>query len=106
MRFHFIIAVIVPALMLTACATREAAHVEVTPAIAWVVTDDGGRHESTNRYAPFVVSQGVPFTIDFSQHDSFTSPDTQKVERYLDGVVTHLTVAISNTTACFSGRSD
>jgi|SRR6185369_2296213 len=106
MRFHFAIAVMVTASMLTACATRKIAHIEVTPAVSWVATDSIGRHQSTNHYAPFIVSQGVPFTMDFAKHDTFTSPDTQKIEQYFDGVVAHLTVAASNTTACFSGRAD
>ena len=117
MRLHFIIAVIVTALVLTACATRKVAHVEVTPKLCWhhhayagsvgsANYHDMTNYWVTNCYAPFVVSQGVPFTMDFAQHDSFTSPDTQKSERYFDGVIAHLTVAISNTTACFSGRAD
>lgn len=44
--------------------------------------------------------------MDFAQHGTFTSPDTQEVEQYFDGVVARLAVAVSNTTACFSGRAD
>ena len=99
--------------MLTACATRQAGHVEVTPKLCWHVRDypaaDGSditNYWVTNCYAPFVISQGVPFTIDFAQHETFASPDTGKTEHYFDGVVARLTVAVSNTTACFSGRAD
>lgn len=103
--------------MLTACATRKVVHVEVTPKLCWHVHDYRGSIGSadyhditnywvTNCYAPFVVAQGVPFTMDFSQHDSFTSPDTQKDEDYFDGEQVHITVTISNVTACFSGRCD
>jgi len=117
-RSHFIITVIAAALMLAACATRKAAHVEVTPKLCWHVHDYAGgpigsadyhditNYWVTNCYAPFVVSQGVRFTMDFAQHDIFTSPDTQKAEQYFDGVLTRLTVAVSNSTACFSGRTE
>ncbi|HTV41761.1 MAG TPA: hypothetical protein VMF08_14360 [Candidatus Sulfotelmatobacter sp.] len=44
--------------------------------------------------------------MDFAEHDSFNSPDTGKVEHYFDGVMACLTVSVSNTTACFSGRAD
>ena len=106
MRLHFIVAVILVALMLTSCATRKIAHVEVTPKLCWVVTDYSGRTATTNNYAPFVVAQGVPVTMDFAQHDFFTSPDTQKRENYFDGVLVHLTVTISNDAARVSGRFD
>jgi len=112
-RLHFIIAVIVATVILTACATRNASHIEVTAKLCWHVRDypsadghDITNYWVTNCYAPFVVSQGVPFTMDFAQHDSFASPDTQKVEHYFDGVVARMTVAVSNMTACFSGRAD
>ena len=106
MPFHFTIALVAIASILTACSTRKIARIEVTPAVSWIVTDGSSHHASTNYYAPFVVSQGVPFTMDFAQHDTFTSPDTQKIEPYLDGVVARLIVTISNSTACFSGRTD
>lgn len=106
MRLYITIAIIATASMLTACATRKLGGVEITPAVFWVTTDDGGRHEFTNYYAPFVVARGVPFTLDCSQRDSFESPDTKRDEKYFSGVFAHLTVTISNTTACFSGRAD
>jgi len=116
-RSHFIITVAAAALILTACATRKPAHIEVTPKLCWHVHDYAGSVGSadyhditnywvTNCYAPFVVSQGAPFTMDFAEHTSFKSPDTQKDERYFDGVLARLTVAVSNTTACFSGRAE
>jgi len=106
MRLCSTIAISASASMLTACTTRKLASIEVTPAVFWTSTDDSGRHEITNHYAPFVIAQGVPFTIDCSQHDSFDSPDTQRGEKYFSGVLAHLTVTVSNTTACFSGRAD
>ena len=104
MRGYFIISVGAASLLLAGCATRNAANVEVAPAVLWVTTDDSGRHVTTNRYAPCVVSQGAPFALDFSQHDSFTSPDTERKEHYFDGVLAKLSVSTSNTTACISGR--
>ena len=92
--------------MLTGCATRDIANIEVTPAVLWVVSDDTGKHCTTNHYASFVVTPGVPFTLDFSQHDSLTSPDTERPENYFDGVLAHFIVTTSNTTAFFSGRAD
>lgn len=44
--------------------------------------------------------------MDFAEHDSFSSPDSEKVEHYFDGVKACLTVSVSNTTAYFSGRAD
>jgi hypothetical protein len=106
MRLCFTIVIMAVASMLTACATRKPASVEVTPAVLWISNDDRGRHESTNHYAPCVIAQGIPFKIDCSQLDSFTSPDTQKDEKFFDGVLVHLTVTVSNATACFAGRVD
>src|SRR5271155_171784 len=86
-----IITVVIACLTLTACATRKVPHVEVTPRLCWRVHDYGGSIGSgsyqnitnywvTNCYAPFVVLQGVSFTMDFARHDFFISPDTQKHE--------------------------
>jgi hypothetical protein len=44
--------------------------------------------------------------MDFGFDDSLTSPDTQQGERYFNGLLTRLTVVVSNSTACFSGRAD
>jgi hypothetical protein len=104
MRGYFIDSVIAGSLLLTSCATRTASNVEVAPAVLWVGTDDHGKHVITNRYAPCVVSQGVPFALDFSQHDSFTSPDTERREHYFDGLLAKIAVSASNTTAHVSGR--
>lgn len=104
MRGYFIVSVIAANLLLVGCATRSASNVEVAPAVLWVTTDDSGKHVMTNRYASCVVSQGVPFTMDFSQHDSFISPDTERRERYFDGVLAELTVSTSNSTARIAGR--
>ena len=104
MRCHFVVSLIAVSLLLAGCATPKASNVEVAPTILWVTTNDSGKHVMTNRYASCVVSQGVPFTMDFSQHDSFTSPDTGRKEHYFDGVLAKLTVTTSNTTARFSGR--
>jgi hypothetical protein len=101
---HFIVSVIAASLLLAGCATRNASNVEVVPAVLWVTTDDSGKHVMTNRYASCVVSQGVPFVLDFSQHDSFASPDAERVERYFDGVLAELSVSTSNSTARISGR--
>ena len=106
MRLCFTIAIIASASMPATCTTRKLASIEVTPAVIWVNTDDSGRHEITNHYAQFVIVQGVPFTIDCSQRDSFNSPDTKRDEKFFSGVLTHLTVTVSNTTACFFGRTD
>jgi hypothetical protein len=105
MRSHFLAVGIAGTALLMGCASHRLSNVEVTPSVVWVVSDDSGRHCTTNRYAPFVVRSGVPFTLDFSQHDSFRSPDTDKTERYFDGVVASITVTASNTTAVFSGRT-
>lgn len=117
MRPHSIAALVAAGSVLTACAPREVAHVEVVPALCWHHHDYGGtigapnyhnitNYYSTNRYAPFVVAQGVPFTLDFSRHDAFTSPDTQRDEDYFDGEQVRMTVTLSNSTARFSGRCD
>lgn len=92
-------------------------HVEVAPKLCWHVREYAGASGSTNyhairdywvtnRYAPFIVSQGVPFTMNFAQHDRFISPDTQKPEDYFDGVITRMRVTVSNTAASFSGRAN
>ncbi len=104
MRSWFIVPGIAATLLLVGCATRNGSNVEVAPALLWVTTDDSGRHVVTNRYASCVVSQGVPFTMDFAEHSSFTSPDTQTQEQYFDGVCARLTLSTSNTTASISGR--
>ena len=104
MRGYFIVSVSASSLLLAGCATRNASNVEVAPALLWVTTDDSGRHVVTNRYASCVVSQGVPFTMDFAEHSSFTRPDTQTQEHYFDGVLAELRVSTSNTTASISGR--
>jgi hypothetical protein len=80
--------------------------VEVSPALHWVITDSTGRHESHYRFKPYVVSQARPFTLDFSRPDSFESPDTGRIERYFEGVRTHMTVTISNEFAYVVGRCD
>jgi hypothetical protein len=94
------------ALLLTACVTHRGKNVEVAPAVFWVISDDSGRHESLTRYKPLVVAQGVPFKLNFSEQDSFDSPDTGKREVCFNGVRARLSVTISNTTACFLGRSE
>lgn len=104
MRSYFIVSVIAASLLLVDCATRDTSNVEVAPAVLWVTTDSIGKHVTTNRYASCVVPQGAPFTIDFSRHDSFTSPDTGRKERRFDGVLASLSVNVSNTTAHISGR--
>jgi hypothetical protein len=104
MNSHFIVSIVAASSFLSGCATRNAANVEVAPAVLWVTTDDSGRHVMTNRYASCVVPQGVPFALDFSEHDSFASPDTARRERYFDGVLAMLSVSTSNTTARISGR--
>ncbi len=104
MRRYFIASILAASSLLAGCATRTACNVEVAPAVLWATTDDSGKHLLTNRYASCVVSQGVPFTMDFSQHDSFTSPDTGRLEEYFDGVLAKLAVTTSNTTARFVGR--
>ena len=104
MRGCFIDSVLAATLLLAGCATRNASNVEVAPAVLWVTTDDSGRHVMTNRYASCVVSQGVPFTMDLAQHDSFTTPDTERKEHYFDGVLAKLIVSTYNTTAHISGR--
>jgi hypothetical protein len=117
MRPHLIIAIIAAALVLTACAARKAAHIEVTPRLCWHVHDYAGsigspdyhnitNYWATNRYESFVISQRVPFTMDFAQHDSFTSPDTHRHEHYFDGVQVRMTVTLSNATAAFFGRCE
>jgi hypothetical protein len=106
MRSHFLAVGIAGATVLTGCASHRLSNIEVTPSVVWVGGDDSGRHCTTNRYAPFVVRSGVPFTLDFSHHDSFRSPDTGKSECYFDGVVASVIVTASNTTAIFSGRTD
>jgi hypothetical protein len=104
------------ALIFTACATRKD-HIEVVSKLCWHVHDYAGSPGSTNyhvirdywvtnRYAPFIISQGVPFTMDFAQQDRFTSPDTQKTEHYFDGVMARMRVTVSNTTAFFAGHAD
>ena len=117
-RLHFTIAIIVASSVLTACADPNTTNVEVTPKLYWHINDYAGEgpgspdyHEitnywTTNFYTPFVISQGTPFTMDFAQHDSFTSPDTLNNEEYFDGVMTEMTVSVSNTTAYFSGRAE
>ncbi len=117
MRLHCIITVIA-AVAVAGCATRRAVHVEVTPTLLWHPFDDRGRIGPayydcvtngwvTNRYAPFVVCQGVPCTMDFSDGcDSFWSPDTQRDELYFDGLIARLSVAVSNTTVSFWGRTE
>jgi hypothetical protein len=99
-----IVPVIAATLLLAGCATRNALNVEVTPALLWVTTDDSGRHVVTNSYVSCVVSQCVPFTMDFAEHSSFTSPDTRRQEQCFDGVFAELKVSTSNTTAWISGR--
>jgi hypothetical protein len=99
-----LVPVVAAALLLVGCATRNALNVEVTPALVWVTTDDSGRHVVTNRYVSCVVPRGVPFTMDFAEHGSFTSPDTRRQEQCFDGVFAELKVSTSNTTAWISGR--
>lgn len=117
MRLHFTIAIIVATSILTACADPNVTNVEVTPKLYWHVRHYGGgpvregfdestNYWVTNYYKPFVVSQGSPFTMDFAIHDVFTSPDTQKNEKYSNGVLAKLTVAVADTTVYFSGRAD
>jgi hypothetical protein len=108
-----VLLIVVLASVFTACAAPKNTHVEVWPKLCWHVRDYAGGpigspnyHEITNYwvtnyYSPFVVSQGIPFTMDFAEHDSFNSPDTGKVEHYFDGVMARLTVSVSNTTAFF-----
>src|SRR3989442_4010474 len=92
--------------LFTACTTVRFAQVEVTPGMRWVITGDKGPNESMARYRPFVVQQGRPFTLDFSFHDSFESPDTSRREGIFEGLRAHLTVTISNGIAHVSGRCD
>jgi hypothetical protein len=116
-RSHFAIAVIVAASMLAGCASRKLAHVEVTPKLCWHVHDYAGsigsadyhnitNYWTTNYYAPFVVSQGALFAMDFARHDSFTSPDTHRDEDYFDGVRVRMAVTVSNAAALFCGRCE
>jgi hypothetical protein len=116
-RSHLAITVVVVVSTLTGCASRKLAHVEVTPKLCWHVHDYAGsigfadyhditNYWATNYYVPYVVSQRVPFTMDFAEHDSFTSPDNHQRERYFDGVQVHMAVAVSNATALFCGRCE
>jgi hypothetical protein len=102
--FHVAIAIL--ALTTAGCAVHKSARIEVTPALLWVWTDYKGRSETTNHYAPFVVSQNVPFTMDFAFHDSFNGPDTGRNEPYFDRVMARLTVTLSNDVAFVTGRCD
>jgi hypothetical protein len=116
-RIQFVIG-FATALVLAGCTIPKATHVEVTTKLYWHEHDYAGGppgsadyHEITNYwvtnyYAPFIVTQGSSFSMDFVNHDSFISPDTQRNEEYFDGVLAHLSVTVSNTTACFSGRAE
>ena len=107
----------VTAFLQIACADPNATNVEVTPKLYWHVRhygsgpsredfDESTNYWATNYYKLFVVSQGCPFTMDFANHDVFTSPDTQKNEAYSNGVLAKITVTVVNNTAYFSGRAD
>ncbi len=86
--------------------TTKSRNVEVTPALHWVITDSSGRHESHYRFKPYVVSQARPFALDFSEPNSFESPDKGRTEKYFEGVRTHMTVTLSNDVAHVVGRCD
>lgn len=117
MRTRYFAAIILGALLAGRCATRRTACVEVTPRLCLHCHSYAGSIGSpnyeditnywvTNCYTPFVVSEGAPFSIDFAQHDTFTSPDTGAKEKCFNGVITHLRVTVSNTVASFSGRTE
>lgn len=96
---------------------RNKPHVEVTPKLTWHIHDYAGvpgspeyhditNYYATNYYAAFVVAQGVLSPLDFSLRDSFSSPDTGKLEKYFDGLVARFAVSLSNGTAYLAGRLD
>ena len=91
---------------MTACTSPKTVRVEVSPALRWVTTDSTGRHASLARFRPFVVTQGRPFTLDFSRHDSFQSPDSLRDERIFRGVRARMTITLFNGIALVSGRCD
>jgi hypothetical protein len=91
---------------LPGCATRKAEHVEVSPTLLWVVSDSAGRHETTNHYSPCVVSQGIPFTLDFSERGPMAPPAWGWRQAVREGVRAQCKVALSGTNAVFSGRTD
>jgi hypothetical protein len=92
--------------MLIGCTSPRTTNVEVSPALRWVRTDSTGRHESLVRFRPCVVAQRTKFTLDFSRHDSFESPDSSQDEKVYDGLRARMTVTLSNGVALVSGRCD
>jgi hypothetical protein len=114
-RFKLVIAIVVTVPTLTACNTQKS-RVEVTPQLCWHSGNPVGFSDArgnpgrwvTNSYAPFVISQGKQFAMDFSPTNSFVSRNNDKEQPellYLDSIALRMSVVVSNSTIQLSGRA-